>query len=123
MKLNLKLYEKTGPSRSKEPSVSFVAKGMRFNVATVDRYLKGKKAIELLWDGENQVVGFKFISKETDNSFPIRTYRQSKSPLATISCTRFLIDNKIHDILKNKKTYKLEEYEDILIAKLGGSAQ
>lgn len=122
MKLNLKLYEKTGPSRSKDPSVSFVAKGMRFNVATVERYLKEKKAVELLWDEKNQVLGFRFMSKETDNSFPIRTYRQSKSPLATISCTRFLIDNKIHDVLKNKKTYKLEEYEDIVIANLGGGA-
>ncbi len=122
MKLNLKLYEKTGPSRSMEPSVSFVAKGMRFNVATVERYLKGKKAAELLWDEKNQVLGFRFISKETDNSFPIRTYRQSKSPLATISCTRFLIDNKIHDILKNKKTFRLEEYEDVVIANLGGGA-
>ena len=122
MKLNLKKYERYGSVISKEPSVSFLKSGVRFNVETTAKYIKDNNAVELFFDDENKVVGFKFVKEPTKDSFNIRTYRQSKSPLATASCTRFIADNKIHSIIGNTKQFKLEEYEDMLIAKLGGDA-
>ena len=123
MKLKLKLYERTGAKISTNPQVSFMNKGLRFNVASYEKFLKGKKAVELFWDQDNLVVGFRFLTKETPNSFSVRSYRQSGSPLAVVSATRFLADNKISDYLKDRKSFPLEEYEDLVIVRIGGDAQ
>ncbi len=96
---------------------------MRFNVATTAMYIKDSKAVELFFDEEAKVVGFNFIPKMTADSFKVNTYRQGKSPLTAVSATQFMESNKIHSIIGNKKQFLLEEYEGMLIARIGGDAK
>ncbi len=121
MTLKLKKFERTGSIITKEPTVSFTAKGLRFNVASTAKYIKDAKGVELFFDDDAKVVGFQFFNKITKDSFKVNTYRQGKSPLTAVSCTQFIESNKIHSIIGNTKQFLLEEYEGMLIAKLGGA--
>lgn len=99
------------------PNITFVKNGIRLG-AIVAKNL-AMEFCELFWDEKNLAVGFKFSDVKTEDSFTVRFYREKS--LAQISCTNFY--NQIKEHIKDKKSFELKEYKDLLIANLGGDSK
>lgn len=118
MPLKLKKYKRTRHYLRGEPSVAITERRLLFNVSCYLKHLKDVKFLEMYWDGKNQVVGFKPVKERTEDSFPVRVYRQARSVITVVSAREFILNNRIMDVLKEKKTVLIEEEEGMLLARL-----
>ena len=118
MKLNLKKYKRPGRQLRKAPSVTVSERGFMFNAAAYRNFFSGVDYVELYWDGQNHVIGILPQKKETDFTFHVRAYRQESSPTVLVNARPFISDHKIMEILKEKKTFPIEESEGMLLVRL-----
>ncbi len=110
-------FEKKG-GRHSDPRVSINAAGqITLNRATVDKYFKNKKFVDLYFDKEKRCVGIKPADKETDDAFKLTSNKiQSNS---SFSGRSFLKNYGID--YKNAKQYipSWNDKEEMLIIKVG----
>ena len=118
MPLKLKKYKRTRHYLRDDPSVAITERRLLFNVSCYLKYLKDVKFLELYWDEENQVIGFKPVKESTEDSFPVRIYRQARSVITVVSAREFILNNRIMDVLKVRKTVRIEEDKGMLLARL-----
>jgi len=119
MKLTFEKYEKKGRQVRGVPAVSISEKSLLFNIPAYKRYLEGFEYMELFFDKHNQVIGLKPLKQSTADSFPIKVYRPGNE-IVLINCKTFITDNRLMDIIGDRKSFQVEDYEGgMLIAKLG----
>lgn len=83
-----------------------------FSAESYRKFLKGYSFLELLVDREGKAIGFLPKKIETHDSYPIRSYRTDKSPIANVRAKDFIKSELKDNELVNKKTYMLEKWKD-----------